>query len=250
MKDGGKLLLALIAAGAVAAGCEALPPAQPAEEPAAEVADAPASDTEAARAPEVAPALVRNFDRVRRGLGPTAGRICAQEGDAASCSFRFRLDPRADLPEGALVTRGDDGTAVIIATGTLLEKVQSNDELAFVLAHMAGHHIEGHRRGGNQTAIAQTLLSGAQGAASGNIQSIVNTAIRLNSAAGPRSFSLSEEIAADALATRIAAEAGFDPVAGAAFFARNPEGAEQFLKIHRPDPARMAAVRQVAGALD
>ena len=99
-------------------------------------------------------------------------------------------------------------------------------------------------------AIAQTLLSGAQGAISGNVQSLVNTAIRLNSASGSRSFKPSEEIAADALATRITAEAGFDPVAGAAFFDRAPEGAKRFLEIHPPDPARTATGRRGASALE
>lgn len=243
--------LVLAAIGAVLSGCDTPSPVVDAATQAEVKAGAPAEGESAAEtetAPQVSQAQIRRFDRVRRKVGPAAGRVCTQQGDSGACAFRFRLDPRADVPAGALVTRTDDGAALVVATGTLLESTRSDDELAFVLAHMAGHHTEGHSRGSNQRAIAQTLISGAQGAVTGNIQSLVNTAIQLNSASGTRSFKPNEEIAADALATRITAEAGFDPVAGAAFFDRAPEGAELFLKIHRPDPARSATVRRVAAA--
>lgn len=199
---------------------------------------------------EVPAAQIRDFERVRRRIAPATARVCAQQGGARSCTFRFRLDPRSDIAAGALVTQTKDGAALIVATGALLQETRNADELAFVLSHMAGHHIEGHKRGGDELAIAQALLSGAQGAISGNVRSLVNSAIRINSASEALKFSRGEEIAADALATRIVSLAGYDPLKGVAFFDRAPAPARAFLGIHRPDAGRVDAVRRVSGALD
>ncbi|MEL6518654.1 MAG: M48 family metalloprotease, partial [Pseudomonadota bacterium] len=77
----------------------------------------------------------------------------------------------------------------------------------------------------------------------------VETAQRIGGTVGARRFAKDFELEADALGTRIAAAAGYDPVRGAEFFNRIPDPGDQFLGTHPPNADRMATVRRVAAGL-
>lgn len=202
---------------------------------------------QAARSETASPAA--SFAQVSRRITPAAAKICAQQGARTSCRFQVELDDRAELPPGALVAESNRG-ALIVVSAAMLEQTRNADEMAFLIAHMAGHHIEGHREGDNHMAIAQAVISGAQGMLAGSVASVVNTAIRLNEAGKIRGFDSNEEIEADVLATRILIAAGYNPVRGAAIFQRSPKAMDGFLALHPPSSARRATVKQVAAALE
>ena len=63
---------------------------------------------------------------------------------------------------------------------------------------------------------------------------------------GARTYSKDFELEADALGTRIAARAGYDPLRGAEFFFRIPDPGNQFLGSHPANAARLATVQRVA----
>jgi predicted Zn-dependent protease len=59
-----------------------------------------------------------------------------------------------------------------------------------------------------------------------------------------RQFSRQAELDADAIGTIIALRAGYDPLRGAAFFARIPDPARNFMATHPPNAERMETVRR------
>jgi len=87
----------------------------------------------------------------------------------------------------------------------------------------------------------------AQGA--GQSRADIGRAGQSGAAVGARRFSKEFELEADALGTVIAKRAGYDPVRGAAFFARIPDPGDQFLGTHPPNAERYALVRRVAAGL-
>jgi len=188
------------------------------------------------------------FAQVNCRITPAATKICQQQGSVRDCRFQVVLDDRSEIPPGALVSDTRNG-AFIVISGAMLQQTRNDDELAFVIAHMAGHHIDGHREGDNQMAMAQAVLSGAQGMISGNVASVVNTAIRLNEAGKVRGFDSTEEVEADVLATRILWAAGYDPVAGHQIFQRRSGAMKGFFELHPTSAARQSAVTRVAQAL-
>ncbi|MDP5361691.1 MAG: M48 family metalloprotease, partial [Paracoccaceae bacterium] len=72
---------------------------------------------------------------------------------------------------------------------------------------------------------------------------------RLGASVGARTYSKEFELEADALGSRIAAAAGFDPLRGAEFFFRIPDPGDRFLGTHPPNAERLRTVRQVAASL-
>jgi predicted Zn-dependent protease len=66
---------------------------------------------------------------------------------------------------------------------------------------------------------------------------------------GLRSYSKTYELQADALGTLIAANAGYDPLRGVAFFTRIPDPGDAFLGTHPPNRRRIKIVREAAASL-
>jgi predicted Zn-dependent protease len=66
---------------------------------------------------------------------------------------------------------------------------------------------------------------------------------------GLRSYSKTYELQADALGTLIAANAGYDPLRGVAFFTRIPDPGDAFLGTHPPNCRRIKIVREAAASL-
>ena len=194
---------------------------------------------------------VNNFNLAKARIEPVAESICRQRRPRTNCDFRILVDDRRGLPANAFQTLDQNGRPLIVFTLPLIADARNADEIAFVMAHEAAHHIEGHiaRQQTNATlgALVVGSLAGALGVT--DAQSI-DTATRVGATVGARTYSKSFELEADALGTRIADAAGFDPLRGAQFFFRIPDPGNRFLGTHPPNADRLRTVQSVAASLN
>ena len=191
--------------------------------------------------------LGNNFRTVVARVEPVAEQICREQSPQLNCDFRIVVDDRENAPPNAFQTVDENGRPIIAFTLSLISVTLNQDELAFVMAHEAAHHIQGHLQQQRQNATLGALIFGQL--ASGAGASAQRTAQQLGASLGVRSFSKDFELEADALGTRIAAAAGYDPVNGAAFFTRIPDPGNSFLGTHPANADRIATVRRVAASL-
>ncbi|MFC3169285.1 M48 family metalloprotease [Paracoccus fontiphilus] len=199
------------------------------------------------------------FRRVASRLQPVAETLCkaelAQKG--ADCRVKLELD-RQMAERNAYFTYAGPGNSdpVIRFTVTMLQDVESDDEVAFILGHEYGHLIGQHIVKQQQQAVAGALILGAL-TAYGNAQAAsagqgydphaVSRNMEIGAAVGTRAYSQTYELESDMLGTRIAAAAGYDPVKGAKFFARAEAARSQggqlsFWGTHPADSRRLAVV--------
>ena len=237
--------LALIAA-ALSSACAPLPPPPPAGRP------APRVEVPAAPVPDRIPRgeARANFAAVVRRVEPVAEQVCRERAArGTNCDLRIVVDDRPGLPPNAFQTRDRQGNPIVGFTVALIADARNRDELAFVLGHEAAHHIAGHIDRGNAAAQAGgafgAVLAGAAGLGRAESQQLA----RAGALVGSRRFGQSAELEADALGTRIAARAGYDPLRGALFFNRLPDPGDRFLGTHPPNAARLDTVRRVAAGL-
>ena len=204
----------------------------------------------AAAPPPGAAGPARTFLAVVDRVEPVAEQVCRERApEGLSCDFVIVVDDRPGVPVNAFQFRGPDGRPVVGMTLPLIAEARSRDELAFILGHEAAHHIAGHlerqRAGAAIGAGAGRQLALERGADAATTEEL----IRLGAFVGARRFGPPFELEADALGTVIAARAGYDPVAGAEFFARLPDPGDRFLGTHPPNAARLDTVRRVAAGL-
>lgn len=190
-----------------------------------------------------------SFTAVVQRVEPVAEAACRQRGNNSNCDFRILLDTRPGVPANAFQTVDPNGRPLLIVTAPLLRDMRNPDELAFVLGHEAGHHIAGHLNRKQASAVWGAVLAGTVLAAGGADAASIEAAQNLGAQVGSRTFSKQFELEADALGTVIAARSGFDPVQGAAFFARLPDPGDRFLGSHPPNAERQQVVRRVASRL-
>ncbi|HSG57733.1 MAG TPA: M48 family metalloprotease, partial [Paracoccaceae bacterium] len=124
------------------------------------------------------------------------------------------------------------------------------DELAFIMAHEAAHHVAGHLARQQQNAVRGAIIFGQLATITGRASpATVETAQQLGAVVGSRRYSQEFELEADALGTIIAARAGYNPLRGAEFFFRLPDPGDRFLGTHPPNAARVAIVQQTAAQM-
>lgn len=188
---------------------------------------------------------VRNFVAVVDQIEPVAEAICRERTVGRNCDFQIVVDDTINAPPNAFQTVDAAGNPIIAFTIPLIIAAQNQDELAFILAHEAAHHILDHLRQQRRNAqIGATILGRLIG---GGAQT-QRTAQQLGAAIGARTYSKDFELEADALGTRITIAGGYDPLRGAAFFERIPDPGNQFLGTHPANADRLATVQQVAAA--
>lgn len=219
---------------------------------------------EAKAAPPRAPASqstgVARFNRVVHRVEPVARQLCEQElarNKPVDCNVKLELD-REMAERNAYFTyaRAGNREPVIRFSVPILQDATSDDEVAFILGHEYGHLIGQHIVKQQQQAIAGALILGAI-AAYGNASAAsagqyydpndVSRSMELGAAVGQHAFSQTYELESDMLGTRIAHYAGYDPVKGAQFFARDEtarseNGKLSFWGTHPADEKRMAIV--------
>jgi len=189
------------------------------------------------------------FLAVARDVEPVAEAVCRAETPDQNCDFAILVDRDPRVGANAFQTIDRSGRPIIILTLGLVAILESQDELAFVLGHEAGHHIARHIPQQQQSAAEGARVFGEIAMAGGGNARDVARAAELGAAVGARSYSRSAELEADAIGTLIAFRAGYDPVAGAQLFTRLPEPELRFLSTHPPNAERMRVVRRTLAAL-
>lgn len=233
------------------AACEVVPVALPAPQPAPQPAPAPVDRAGAPAVDRVATPreAARAFVQVVNQVEPVAERECRRRAPRLNCDFLIVVDDRPGVPANAFQTVDEQGRPIIAFTLPLIAEARNRDEIAFILAHEAAHHIEDHlsqqRRNANIGAVVFGQLAGEFGVAGDAIRS----AQELGAVVGARTYSRDFELEADRLGTIIAARAGFDPVRGAEFFFRIPDPGDQFLGTHPPNAQRVQVVLDTASQL-
>ena len=190
------------------------------------------------------------FIAVVRNVEPVAEAECLARNPGLNCDFKIVVDDRPQMPANAFQTLMPNGQPVIAFTLALIGDVRNADELAFVMAHEAAHHIQGHLAQMDEVAAIGADILGQLASASGETSpEAIRTAQELGAALGARTYSKEFELEADALGTVIAARAGYDPVQGAQFFLRIPDPGNRFLGTHPPNAERLAVVERTAARL-
>lgn len=203
------------------------------------VAPAPPPPPTAAVPPSAEP-LVEVVNRVM----PVAVRACRSQRTRQRCDFLVALDDSPDIEANAFQTLSRDGRPVIGFTLPLVQQTRNADELAFILAHEAAHHIAGHiARGQNSARIGADLIGGLV-AAGGGDDVAIREAENFGAFLGARRYAQEFELEADALGALIAREAGYDPLRGVMFFQNAPDPGSSFLGTHPPNAARVDIVRR------
>lgn len=191
---------------------------------------------------------VRNFIAAVTAIEPVAEALCRERAPQFNCDFRIVVDDAVNAPPNAFQTVDEQGRPIIAFTIPLIAATRNRDELAFILAHEAAHHIEGHLFEQRRNAtIGATIFGGLASLVSDD--ATTRSAQELGAALGARTYSKEFELEADALGTLITARAGFDPLRGAAFFQRIPDPGDQFLGTHPANADRIRTVQRVAAGL-
>ncbi|NCO86348.1 MAG: M48 family metalloprotease [Rhodobacterales bacterium] len=246
------VILALAAALTLSA-CVAPPAARPrpvAPAPVTVPSAIPFPVTDDFAGPRDSRATARSFIAVVEAVEPVAEAECRRRSPQLNCDFRIVVDDRPRMPPNAFQTVDDQGRPIIAFTLALINDVRNGDELAFVMAHEAAHHIAGHLARQRQNATLGAAVFGQLAGTVGRADpESIRVAQELGAAVGARSYSKEFELEADALGTVIAAQAGFNPVRGAEFFFRIPDPGNRFLGTHPANAERVAIVQRTAAGL-
>lgn len=185
-------------------------------------------------------------------LKPSAKEICRSVDENRVCAWVVSYSSLREYNAVAL-----EGNAVVVFHG-IITATDSNDELAFVLAHELGHHIADHidetRKNRNigmtVAGIAMAALSsGAGGCATSaclnSLQGASQASMQLGGDIGSRVFSVEQEKEADYLAAYMLKQAGFDLDKSRNMLVKigtkSGELNSGFLKSHPAGPERLAS---------
>lgn len=183
------------------------------------------------------------FQQVASRIEPVAESECRRQTRGVNCDFLIRIDPNKKAPSNAYQSLSKSGRPVITMTQALTRDVNNTDELAFVMAHEAAHHIQGHLARRAQNAAAGAVILAGLATMAGTGPNDIAAAQDLGAFVGGRSYSKDFELEADRLGTVIAYKAGYDPLKGALYFARVPDPGDRFLGTHPPNAQRYYAVQ-------
>lgn len=221
----------------------------PAGAPPPQKGGAPVAVSPALAGPQPDRSQARAFVEVVDRLEPVAERVCRQRAPRRNCDFLIVIDDTPGAPPNAFQTVDATGRPVIAFTPALIALTRNPDEIAFVMAHEAAHHIEDHLSQQQRNATLGAIVFGQLAGATGAGEQGIRDAQQLGAAVGLRTYSQDFELEADRLGTIITARAGYDPMVGADFFFRLPDPASRFLSTHPPNAERYAAVQRVAASL-
>ena len=104
--------------------------------------------------------VARDFVTVVERVEPVAERECRARSGGLNCDFRIVVDDRPGVPANAFQTEDEAGRPIIAVTLALLADTRNRDEIAFVLAHEASHHIAGHLERQRQNATLGAAVFG------------------------------------------------------------------------------------------
>ncbi|MEL6571373.1 MAG: M48 family metallopeptidase [Pseudomonadota bacterium] len=190
---------------------------------------------------------VRNFLAVVDAVEPVAEAECRARTRSSNCDFKIVVDDRPGLPPNAYQTLDETNRPILAFTIPLIAGVENQDEMAFIMAHEAAHHIRGHLARLQQNATIGAVVAGSLAGVLGRTDpEAIEAAQQFGATLGARSYSKDFELEADELGTVIAAKAGYNPLIGAEFFFRIPNPGDRFLGTHPANEERVATVRRTA----
>jgi Zn-dependent protease with chaperone function len=213
------------------------------------VAGPPQGLTQSTPGDGMAPAeAASTFTRVTRNLEPVAEQECRRLSTGLNCDFLILVDRDPNEPPNAYQSQDRNGRPVITFTASMLGTLHNEDELAFVMAHEAAHHIRSHLDRGSRDALTGAVLLGGLATATGASAADVEALTQIGAQLGARTYSKEYELEADQLGTLITHRAGYDPEAGVVFFTRLPDPGDRFLGTHPQNYDRIRVVRQTIEA--
>lgn len=177
---------------------------------------------------EVAVSRDAGFDQTATRVLGVAQQMCRAQRPDASCAFVVQIDDRPGQPPNAFQSLDRQGRPVLTLTTAMIARTRNADELAFVIAHEAAHHIAGHlgqqlrRADGGPVALA-ILAQVLDEARRGPVDPAA-FGLRAVTDAGQRHRFERE---ADIIGARIASAAGYDALLAAQIFRRLPEPVAQ-----------------------
>ena len=184
------------------------------------------------------------YARVTARVEPVAEQICRsfhQDKPASFCDFQFALREDPNEPANAFQSIGKDGRPLITFNSNMLKQVQNDDELAFVMAHEAGHQTAAHLiKSRNNQILGGAVLGLLVGLGGGDTRVGVNLGTRI----GGLAYSKKYELQADTIAVHITDRAGYDAERGVKELARTG-GSNSFLSTHPASAERVANAQAV-----
>jgi Zn-dependent protease with chaperone function len=185
------------------------------------------------------------FLAVARDVEPVAEALCRTETPDQNCDFAILVDRDPRVGANAFQTLDRSGRPIIILTLGLVAILESDDELAFVLGHEAGHHIARHIPQQRESAAEGARVFGEIAMAGGGNARGTSAAPHSSGRRWARGPIRGAELEADAIGTAIAFRGRVTiPLRGLELFTRLPDPGMQFLSTHPPNAERMRVVRR------
>jgi len=191
----------------------------------------------------------RVFMEVASKVQPVATEECRKAREDGLCKFKIVVNLNRRAPPNAFQTQSENGQPVLSFTVSMIASISNADELAFVMAHEAAHHILNHLRQQKLDAMAGAEAFGQRVAEAGGTKEDIRRAQQMGAQVGARVYSKNYELEADELGTLITLKAGYDPRRGALYFERLPEPDDDFLGSHPPNNQRQDLVNKTAQRL-
>lgn len=183
-----------------------------------------------------------NFKIAVHSVTPVAEQLCRDSAPRKNCDFNVVVDDRPGLSADARQSLDVDGRPVLTFNAAMIVQARNVDEIAFIVAHEAAHHIADHLarlrqiaiRGADQSTTALGMAAVGAPVPEPSDEGIARARARL------KDF----ELEADALGAQIAATAGFDPLNGAQVFLRISDPGDHALGSHPANGERLRTVRR------
>lgn len=184
------------------------------------------------------------YARVTARVEPVAEQICRSfhaDKPASFCDFQFALRNDPNEPANAFQSIGPDGRPLITFNSNMLKQVQNDDELAFVMAHEAGHQTAKHLiKSRNNQLLGGAVIGLLVGLGGGDTRVGVNIGTQIGGLAYSKKF----ELQADTIAVHITDRAGYNAERGVKELARTG-GSNSFLSTHPASGQRVANAQAV-----
>jgi len=173
---------------------------------------APAAEAQAQRGTSAAQEHQQIVQQFGGEVGGPLGSLVDQLGGriVAQAGVRSRINPDFTLLNSPVANAFATSAGRVYVTRQLLALMNSEDELAFVLGHEAGHIAANHSRERQQGSLLSQILSGLAGIVTGSQLATQLTSLFAQSQLA--SFSRNQELESDRLGLRYMAATGYNPL--------------------------------------
>jgi predicted Zn-dependent protease len=188
----------------------------------------------------------------RAALQRVAGRLTQAAQPFCKAELGRGCTFQVDILEAREANAFASGRNHIVITTAMLRLLETEDELAAVIAHEMAHHIAEHIAEGTLRTQAGAIAGALAGAAATQVLGVDLGLSRLGAQAGAQAgrltYSKADEREADYLGAYIMGRAGFDLDRGGALWAKlthlSGKGTTSLLDSHPAGPERLAAWRR------